>query len=151
MSKFYLLLILVLVILALSVGGYSFYQASLSQNRAKSPAPVSPAVSPNTQTLTSPQSPTTPNTPAPVDMISLTVNSPKNKETVSSATISVSGKTVPNADVSVNDKDLKADASGNFSTILTLDEGDNDIYIMASDESGNYSEWNGTVTYTPTQ
>ncbi len=79
--------------------------------------------------------------------ISLTIDTPANNSTVTSPTVKVSGKTVPNADVSVNDTELKADGSGNFSTTVTLDEGENIIGIVANDANGNSSEQDLTVTY----
>ncbi len=81
--------------------------------------------------------------------ITLTVSSPSDGLTVNSPDITVSGKTTPNADVSVNDQEIKADASGNFSVKLTLDEGDNPITVTASDEQGNYIEKDITVNFVP--
>ena len=81
--------------------------------------------------------------------ITLTVTTPSNNATVTSATVTVRGKTVPGAEVFVNDKDTKADANGNFSVLLTLDEGDNYILVVSNDDLGNYSEKELTVTYTP--
>ncbi len=79
--------------------------------------------------------------------LSLTINQPADKSSVTASTVTVSGKTQPKADVSVNDTDLKADIQGNFSTRITLDEGENTIVIVATDENGNYAEKEITVTY----
>lgn len=142
MSKSYLLLIIVLVVAILAIGGFAFYRSTTVQ--------TPPSASPTTPTVPSQPPATTTPPAAPLQkMISLTVSSPTNGQIVSTPTVTVSGKTIPNADVAVNDKDLKANASGNFTTVLTLDEGDNNISVTASDENGSYSEWNGTVTYTP--
>lgn len=81
--------------------------------------------------------------------ITLTVSAPANNTTVTSATITVVGKTVPGAEVFVNDKDTKADAKGNFSVSLPLDEGDNYILVVSNDDLGNYSEKELNITYTP--
>jgi len=70
----------------------------------------------------------------------LEVLSPKDKTTVSSTTIKVSGKTAANADVFVNEKELKADLSGNFSVDYELFEGENNIYVSANDDQGNHAE-----------
>lgn len=83
--------------------------------------------------------------------ITLIVSSPSDSTTVNSPDITVSGKTTPNADVFVNDQEIKADASGNFSVKLTLDEGDNPITVTASDEQGNYIEKDITVNFIPSQ
>lgn len=81
--------------------------------------------------------------------ISLTVSSPVNGLISTSPTVLVKGKTLPNADVAVNDSDLKADASGAFSVSIKLDEGDNVIVVIANDDQGNVAEKEITVTYTP--
>jgi hypothetical protein len=63
----------------------------------------------------------------------------------------VQGKTSANAEVFVNDKEAKADASGSFSIAIVLDEGENIISVAANDASGNYASQDLTVTYTPAQ
>ena len=147
MSKAYLILIGLLALIAASIGAFAYY-------RSTTPSPTAPATS--QVPTTSPTTPSQTTTPEVVpetaaSQISLTVTSPTDGQEVSAATITVKGQTVANADVAVNDKDLKADASGNFQTTLTLDEGDNDIFITASDQTGNFSDWEGTVTYTSSQ
>lgn len=84
-----------------------------------------------------------------VSGIQLAVTSPSGNVTVSSSSLTVRGKTVAGAEVFVNDLETKADASGNFSVTLTLDEGENYILIVTNDASGNYAEKEFTVTYTP--
>lgn len=81
-----------------------------------------------------------------VNQITLEVALPQDRSTVTTATITVAGKTSPNADVFINDKQLVADSQGNFSTQLTLDQGDNEIAIVANDQNGNSSEKDLTVT-----
>lgn len=81
--------------------------------------------------------------------ISLIVSSPSNNTTVASSSLQVKGKTVPGAEVFVNDAETKADSNGNFSVTLTLDEGDNYILVVANDTNGNYSEKDIAITYTP--
>lgn len=81
------------------------------------------------------------------NQISLTVSQPVNNTVVKTPTITVMGKTIPNADVTVNDKDLKADAQGNFSVSITLDEGDNTVIVVANDAQGNSAEKDINVTY----
>jgi hypothetical protein len=79
--------------------------------------------------------------------ITLTISSPVNGSTVTTPTIIVRGKTKPNAEVFVNDEDTIADASGNFSVSLSLDEGDNPIVVSANDADGNVAEKEFTVNY----
>lgn len=80
-------------------------------------------------------------------IISLTVTSPADKSTVTSSSVKVQGKTAPNAEVFVNEQETKADNNGSFSLTMTLDEGENYLFIMANDENGNVAEKELTVTY----
>ncbi len=77
----------------------------------------------------------------------LTVTAPQANSTVSSSAISVSGKTVPNAEIFVNEIDTKADAGGNFTVPYVLEEGENYIVVGANDDSGNYHEQEIMVTF----
>ena len=81
--------------------------------------------------------------------ISLAISSPANNITVTSSSLVVRGKTAPKAEVFVNDAETRADANGNFSVTLTLDEGENYILVVANDINGNFSEKELTITYTP--
>jgi cytoskeletal protein RodZ len=78
--------------------------------------------------------------------ISITITSPQNGATLSSGTVTVTGKTSPNADVFVNDQEVHADASGNFSAKIDLDEGQNEIIVTANDAYGNAAEQDINVT-----
>ncbi len=145
MNKIFLIVGAVVLVLILATGGYLFYQASQSQipnptkplNQIPVPTPARPVVSPIVSV--------TP--PAPRNQIPLTITSPIDGASVTAPTITVAGTTVPNADVSVNEKDLTADATGRFSTAIALEEGDNPILVAASDDNGNASEVELTITY----
>lgn len=76
----------------------------------------------------------------------LEVTQPKDKTTVNSPEVTVAGKTNAGVDVFVNEKELKADNGGNFSTTLNLDEGENVITVVVSDNQGNYAEKELIVT-----
>lgn len=89
------------------------------------------------------------NTVVTSNSIALAISSPANNITVTSSSLVVRGKTAPKAEVFVNDAETKADASGNFSVTLTLDEGENYILVVANDANGNFSEKELTITYTP--
>lgn len=91
----------------------------------------------------------TPTQAPPLNQIGLSVTSPVNNAVVTNPKVTVSGHTVPGADVGINDMDIKADTNGNFSTTITLDEGENTIDVIASDADGNASEQMLTVTYNP--
>lgn len=86
-----------------------------------------------------------------VKQITLSVSSPKSGATVRSANLAVRGKTKARAEVFVNDMETTADAVGNFSANLTLEEGENYILVVAIDEMGNAAEKELTVTYDPGQ
>ena len=97
------------------------------------------------QVITSPTMTQTPTTSS----LPLTVTSPT-ETTVSTQLISISGQTLPSADVFVNETQLKADPQGKFSTQVLLDEGENTIVITANDENGNHVEKEITVSYMAT-
>ncbi len=78
--------------------------------------------------------------------ISVTVSSPQNGATLSNGSVTVTGKTSPNADVFVNDQETHADANGNFSAKVSLDEGQNQIIVTANDSYGNAAEQDLNVT-----
>lgn len=81
----------------------------------------------------------------------LNVTEPVNNSTVAVSSVNVSGKTKPNASVTVDDRDFKADANGNFSTKVALLEGPNNIYVIASDDYGNNAEKDLVVNLESTQ
>ncbi|QQG44471.1 MAG: hypothetical protein HYW86_00960 [Candidatus Roizmanbacteria bacterium] len=83
------------------------------------------------------------------DEINLNINSPANNIVTNQPSVAVEGTTIPKAFVFVNEQELRADDLGNFSTTVNLDEGDNFIVVVASDEGGNNSEKELIVTYDP--
>ncbi len=156
MTKNYLMVILAVVVIGFVAGGLILYknktiippssttelniQISGTQNQTSAPKTAG-----SNADVTQAQKQT--NVSDINSGLSLTVSQPADKSSVTSSTVAVSGKTQPKADVSVNDTDLKADIQGNFSTRITLDEGENTIVIVATDENGNYAEKEITVTY----
>jgi hypothetical protein len=70
----------------------------------------------------------------------LTVTSPIDSATVSTSTVTVQGQTTPGATVTVNGISDVADANGNFSIDVNLDNGPNAIDVIATDDSGNQGE-----------
>lgn len=81
--------------------------------------------------------------------LKLQITSPSDKSVVTSPYITLRGKTVAQAEVFVNDKEIIADQDGNFSIALTLDEGENPIIAVANDQEGNAGETEISVTYEP--
>lgn len=78
--------------------------------------------------------------------IPLTIFQPTKDAIMTTAQIVVRGKTKAGAEVFINDKDTTAETDGNFSTSLTLDEGENLIIVTANDAEGNMAEQELTVT-----
>ena len=82
-----------------------------------------------------------------VSEITLTVSTPDSGSTTSSSKIQVTGKTSPNAEVFANEAEGIADANGNFSLSVALDEGENSIIVTAVDANGKVAEKEILVTY----
>lgn len=139
------------VIIMVFVGGFFLYY---SQKNIPAPSvPIQNSINnstlPPSSTTSSAenQSASAPSDFSTTNQITLSVNQPVNNTVVKIPSITVAGKTLPGAEVAINDKDIKADANGNFSTTITLDEGENTIVVMANDASGNSAEKDITVTY----
>ncbi|MGH7245771.1 MAG: Ig-like domain-containing protein [Candidatus Levyibacteriota bacterium] len=81
----------------------------------------------------------------------LSVDSPQDGQSFSKDpnSVNVKGKTDPNVRVTVNDFWAIVDDSGNYSYTLTLQNGDNQIKVVATDAAGNKTEKDLKVTYSP--
>jgi hypothetical protein len=86
-----------------------------------------------------------------LEKIFLQVDEPKNNITVSNPIININGKTIANAYIFINEQELKADVNGNFASATTLEEGENYILIVASDDLGNSIEKDILVNLETTQ
>lgn len=96
-------------------------------------------------------------TPAPTKVISPTEAKPENKSIslelfevndgmiVSDPTLLIKGKTVADAEVFVDNQELKAGKNGEFSAKVGLDEGENVIIITVNNSEGNMAEKELTV------
>jgi len=85
------------------------------------------------------------------EKIFLQINEPKDNMTVNDQAVIVIGKTISNGFVFVNDQEFKADSNGSFSTTVILDEGENYILVVVSDEYGNSLEKDIVVNLESTQ
>lgn len=74
------------------------------------------------------------------EKIFLQVDEPENNITVNNPIINISGKTISNAFIFINEQELKADMNGDFTSATILEEGENYILIVASDDLGNSIE-----------
>lgn len=90
-------------------------------------------------------------TPSPKPSIFLTVESPKDEEVFDQKTITISGKTDPEATIfistAVNDQVLEPARNGNFSTTQTIQDGQNRIEITAISKNGEETTVVRTVTF----
>ena len=81
---------------------------------------------------------------------SLTITSPGPADSTNSSltnSITISGTTEPDTRVTVNDRIARVDTNGNFSANISLQEGDNHITIISTDQAGNSTSSSLTVTY----
>jgi len=78
--------------------------------------------------------------------LSLVISSPADGAVFNKNEVVVSGKTLAGVDISVNEKELTTDSNGNFSTTISLEEGENPILVTAGNEEG-YVEKEITVSY----
>ncbi|SVB51314.1 uncharacterized protein METZ01_LOCUS204168 [marine metagenome] len=79
----------------------------------------------------------------------LEVVTPANQTVVTTASIEVQGNTLPTSILSINGSLTAVNASGTFTTTLTLEEGVNIIQIVASDLRGNETGEVLTLIYLP--
>ena len=83
---------------------------------------------------------TSANSDASQGTLPLTVTSPIDSATVSTSIVTVQGQTTPGAAVTADGNSDVADANGNFSIDVSLDNGPNAIDVIATDDSGNQGE-----------
>ena len=86
-----------------------------------------------------------------LEKIFLQINEPKDNMTVNNQAVTIIGKTISNGFVFVNDQEFKADSNGSFSTTVILDEGENYILVVVSDEYGNSLEKDIVINLESTQ
>ena len=81
----------------------------------------------------------------------LDVNAPSDGQTISggSSTVNVQGKTDTDATVTVGGFQAIVDGQGNFNYAFTMQHGDNNIAIIATDPAGNTTTVQRKVTYNP--
>jgi hypothetical protein len=127
----------IMVLIGLLVAGAAFYFYQSTKT-----------VSPSTTGITKPQ--VTP-TPTPGPKVYLSLGSPSDEEVVSNATLSINGKTNPNATIIIiasgDQQVIQPTSLGDFSTTETLDDGQNIIKIQTILPSGETVSVQRTVTY----
>ena len=82
----------------------------------------------------------------------LLITEPKSQSVVNSPTLPMSGRTGPNAVVSINGRSIPVDRFGYFSANILLEEGPNFIDVVATNEDGStLSEVVAVIFRPPTQ
>ncbi|HWA51917.1 MAG TPA: hypothetical protein VG895_02615 [Patescibacteria group bacterium] len=82
----------------------------------------------------------------------LTISSPQNNQTFYGSTqqnISIQGSTDPNNTITINDHIAILDGGGNFNYPFVLQNGQNTIKVISTDQAGNTKEIDLTVTFNP--
>lgn len=90
-------------------------------------------------------------TPTPKSTFFLTIDSPQNEQVVDQKTIQITGRTAPGATVAVvtnlSEQVATAAQNGNFSTTITIDNGENIVNIIAIGPNGEEIQVAKTVTF----
>ncbi len=77
----------------------------------------------------------------------LTISSPDDKSKTNNQTVTVKGTTDKETFIKVNNLPVVVDAQGTFQTDVKLNDGDNQITVVAQDIAGNTTTKSITVTY----
>jgi hypothetical protein len=130
----------VMVLIGLLVAGalFYFYQSTKT-------------VSPSTTTVVNRITPT----PTPMPKVYLALSQPSDEEVVNDKTLSINGKTNPNATVIIitnaDQQVIQPSTQGDFSTTITLNDGQNLIQIRSILPTGETVITQKTVTYSTEQ
>lgn len=81
----------------------------------------------------------------------LTVDTPDDNATINDGTrhVTVSGKTDPDAHVTITGRVVVVRSDGSYSYSMPLNDGANKLEVIASDEAGNTTTIDRNVTYQP--
>ena len=90
-----------------------------------------------------------PNTPTPAANFQIALDAPHDGDTINTSPLLVTGTTVPNAVVSVNDVVGVANGEGRFSLPVPLQAGPNVLEVIASQPNGQEAFVIVTVMYQP--
>jgi len=126
----------IMVLIGLLVAGALFYFYQSTKN-----------VSPSTTNITIRNTPT----PTPQPKVYLTLNQFTDEQVVTDKTFTISGKANPEATIIVitdgGQEVLQPTSQGDFSTTVTLDDGENIIQIQSILPGGETTKIQRTVTY----
>ena len=116
----------------------------INQPQATTVPPAIIQASPTTVSL-----PTQTSEPVVAQQLYLQILSPQDGDTVNTSQVDVIGSAPVGATISVNDDIIIVGDNQQFKSTVPLDEGPNLIEIVASDDSGNETSLELTVTYEP--
>lgn len=147
-SEKVLLLILSLISVGLLVAIVYVWYNALGKS-----APSKPGDFLKTEQTKTPVETATPSAQIPEVLVPLTITSPKDQEVLTTKTLTVSGQTLPMANLTITggkeDVISQADETGEFSEKITLEEGDNSLTVTAFDEAGHQTSQTVTIIYAP--
>jgi len=90
-------------------------------------------------------------TPTPTPSFFLNIDTPKDESVSDNKTVSISGKTIPNATIIIStpsdDQVLNPSSQGDFTTTETIDTGENQLLFTAIAPNGEEVKKTITVTY----
>ncbi|OGE15139.1 hypothetical protein A3F00_01705 [Candidatus Daviesbacteria bacterium RIFCSPHIGHO2_12_FULL_37_11] len=75
----------------------------------------------------------------------LEVSTPTDQQNVESQIVTVSGKTIPEAKLTINNQEIETDSNGNFSQELKLSESVNKILVSSTSKFGKTTQVERTV------
>lgn len=90
-------------------------------------------------------------TPTPEPAVFLVVEKPEDEDVVETKTVTIAGKTIPEATIVINaegtDQVVRPASNGNFSTTVTIGDGANQILITSIAPNGEETTIIRTITY----
>jgi hypothetical protein len=116
------------------------------------PTALSVVITPPPPTIIVPEIPPTlaaENTPTPASKLTITLETPRDGETIKTSSMLVVGQTAPNAIVSANDVVGLAGDDGRFALVVPLQPGPNVLEVIASRTNGDQAFLILTVLYQP--
>jgi hypothetical protein len=143
--------LVIAILVSIGIVGFVFFTKRLEESKYAKESFTTQGPETEKEATASQQDQTRNQTETLESSISLQILSPSNGSRVTTPTVTIRGKTMPNAEVFVNDKELTADADGNFSVDLILEEDENPILVVANDAQGRAAETEFSVFYDITE
>ena len=119
--------------------------ACQSNGNVRSATP--PVIVPASQTAPGPAASQSPAAVLTAGPLTVTVTAPADETVVDVPQVDLLGQAPPDAVISINDIVLVVGPSGQFSATVPLQEGPNEIDVVASDADGNEASTQLIVTY----